>query len=164
MALVSVNLTVKDDKGEESVVTLYTTDGFTLPQLIGAVVAVAPLVKNLLGGGIIHASLSIDVDLSAIVGISDIEPNSDVEEGALFFFHTAGAAFDKRNRLPTFLEEFIVPGTKQVDTTAIEVAAFTNAIIAGVTSGAATVTFTDNRGVDLALVGDAYESFQSSRS
>ena len=163
MALVSINLTVRDDKGEESVVTLYTTDGFTLPQLIGAVVAIAPLVKNLIGGGIVHASLSIDVDLSGISGIADIEPNSDVEEGALFFFETA-TGFDKRNRLPTFLEEFVVAGTKQVDMSAIEVAAFTNAIIAGVTSGAATVTFTDNRSVDLSIVGDAYESFQSSRS
>lgn len=162
MALVSINLTVKDDKGEESVVTLYSTDSFTLAQLVGAALAIAPLVKNLLDGGIVSASLSIDVDLSGIAGISDIEPNSDVEEGALFFFETA-TGFDKRNRIPTFKEEFVIEGTKKVDTSDLVVAAFTNAVIAGLSVGGTTVTFTDNRGVDLASLEDAYESFQSSR-
>lgn len=162
MALVSINLTVRDDKGEESVVTLYTTDGYTLPQLIGAVVALAPLVKNLIGGGIVSASLSIDVDLSGIAGISDIDVNSDVEEGALFIFQT-DLGHPKRNRLPTFLEEFLLPGTKQVDMSDLSVAAFNNAIIAGLVVGAATVTFVDSRLEDIDAVSDAYESFQSSR-
>lgn len=51
MALVAVTLTVVDGKDQESTVTLYTTDGYTLPQLIGAVIVVAPLVKNIITGG-----------------------------------------------------------------------------------------------------------------
>lgn len=162
MALVAVTLTVVDGKDQESTVTLYTTDGYTLPQLIGAVIVVAPLVKNIITGGIKSASLVIDVDLSGIVGISVPDPDSDTEEGALFIWSTDGG-HDKRNRIPTFDEALLVSGTREVDLTDLTVIAFNNAMIAGVTSGGATVEFVDSREEELNLLQDAYESFQSSR-
>jgi len=162
MALVTVNLTVVDGKGQESTVALYTTDGYTLPQLVAAVIAVAPMVKNLITGGIARAALLIDVDISAISGIGTIDPDSDTEEGAIFIFGTA-LGHDKRNRIPTFDETKLLSGTREVDLSDLDVASFNNAMIAGVTAGAATVTFVDSRLEDLNAVQDAYESFQSSR-
>lgn len=163
MALVSITLTAKDGKGQESTITLYTTDGYTLAQLVAAAKAIAPLVKGLITGGIVSANLVIAVDLSAIVGISDIDPDSDTEEGALFIFQTDGF-HPKRNRLPTFDEAFLLPGTREVDTSDLVVAAFNNAIIAGLVVGGTTVTFVDSREEDIDALTDAYESFQSSRS
>lgn len=162
MALVSITLTVQDGKDQESTVTLYTTDGYTLPQLIGAVVALAPLVKGVITGGIMRASLVIDVDISGIAGISTIDPDSDTEEGALFIWNT-DMNHDKRNRIPTFDEALLLPGTREVDTSDLTVAALNNAIIAGLVVGAATVTFVDSREEDIDALETAYESFQSSR-
>jgi len=164
MALVAITLTVRDGKTpeQESTVTLYTTDGYTLPQLVAAVIVIAPLVKNLITGGIKSATLSIDVDLSGIVGIGTADPDSDTEEGAIFIWQT-DTGFDKRNRIPTFDEALLNSGTREVDTSDLSVIAFNNAIVAGVTAGGATVLFVDSRGDDLATLEDAYESFQSSR-
>jgi len=162
MPLVSVTFTIVDGKDQESTVTLYTTDGFTLAQLIGAATIVAPLVKGLINGGIKGCSLVIDVDLTGIVGIGTADPDSDTEEGALFIFGTDGG-HDKRNRIPTFDEANLISATREVNLSDIQVAAFTNAMIAGVVTGGATVTFVDSREEDLDSVDDAYESFQSSR-
>lgn len=164
MALVAINLTVRDGKtpANESTVTLYTTDGYTLPQLVAAVIVIAPLVKNLITGGISSATLAVDVDLSGIVGIGAPDPDSDTEEGALFIWET-DLAHDKRNRIPTFDEALLVSGTREVDTSDLNVIAFNNAIIAGVTAGGATITFVDSREEDIVSLQDAYESFQSSR-
>lgn len=165
MALVAITLTVRDGKTppNESTVTLYTTDGYTLPQLVAAVIVVAPLIKNLITGGISSATLAVDVDLSGIVGIEVADPDSDTEEGALFIWDTDGG-HDKRNRIPTFDEALLVSGTREVDTADLNVIAFNNAMIAGVTvAGPATVEFVDSRGEELNSLQDAYESFQGSR-
>jgi len=164
MALVAINLTIRDGKTppNESTVTLYTTDGYTLPQLVAAVIVIAPLVKGLITGGISSATLAIDVDLSGIVGIGTADPDSDTEEGALFIWETDGG-FPKRNRIPTFDEALLISGTREVDTSDLSVLAFNNAIIAGVTAGGATVEFVDSREDEISHLTDAYESFQSSR-
>jgi len=164
MALVAINLTIRDGKTppNESTVTLYTTDGYTLPQLVGAVIVIAPLIKNIITGGISSATLAIDVDLSGIVGIGAADPDSDTEEGALFIWDT-DLGNPKRNRIPTFDEALLLSGTREVDMTDLTVIAFNNAILAGVVSGAATVEFVDSRGEEIATLTDAYESFQSSR-
>lgn len=164
MALVDITFTVRDGKTppNESTVTVFTTDGYTLAQLVGAVVALAPLVKNMMTGGIVSATLAVNVDISAISGIGVADPDSDTEEGALFIWDT-DTGFSKRNRIPTFDEALLISGTREVDTSDINVAAFNNAIIAGLVVGAATVTFVDSRGDDIDSLTDAYESFQSSR-
>lgn len=166
MALVAVNFTVVDGKGQESVVTLYTTDSFTLPQLLAAAVAMVPLVRNMITGGVKSCSLSIDVDLASLFGsfpsIPIPDADSDTEEGALFIFRTA-LAHDKRNRIPTFDETLFFSGTREVDIADGQVAPFVTAITAGVSAGGATVTFVDSRLEDINALEDAYESFQSSR-
>lgn len=166
MALVSINFTVVDGKNQESVVTLYTTDSFTLPQLLAAAVAMVPLVRNMITGGLKSASISIDVDLSGLFAsfptIPIPDPDSDTEEGSIFIFQTV-LSHDKRNRIPTFDEALLFAGTREVDVADAQVAPFIAAITAGVSAGGATVTFVDSRSEDINALLDAYESFQSSR-
>jgi len=166
MALVALNFTCVDGKGQESVVTLYTTDSFTLPQLVAAGIAMVPLVRNMITGGIISCSLSVDIDLATLFGSFPTIPvpdaDSDTEEGALFIFRTSGN-HDKRNRFPTFDENLFFAGTREVDVAHAQVAPFITAIQSGVSAGGATVTFVDSRLEDIVSTDDAYESFQSSR-
>lgn len=167
MALVSLNLTVVDGKGQESTVTLYTTDTFTIVQLGNAVRAIIPLVRNMITGGITKGTIAIEVDLSGLFTsfptIAVPDDDSDTEEGALFIFNNSGGD-PKRNRIPTFDEALVLAGTREVDQEAVAVENFINAILTGVTvAGPATVTFVDSREEDLQFLSDAYESFQSSR-
>lgn len=168
MAVVSLTYTVVDNKGEQSTITLYTTDNQDLTALINAAIQTAQLIANVLTGKLVEkASLCVNIDLG-ILSNNTAAVGSDVEEGALFFFETA-AGVDKRNRLPTFDEAKIITGTRDVDGTDVDVLALQSQIAGGAsvedgTGATVSVTFGDSRGSDITIAGEAYESFQSSRN
>lgn len=172
MALVSLTLTLFDNKGAESMFTLYTSDTFSLATLGNALRSLIPIVGNLTTGGLRpKASITATVDLTTSPQYTNFDTpliGSDVEEGAFVEFNTTDPLSIKKNRIPTFDESFIVPGTKQVDTAATEWLAFQLAMLSGLatTDGSGnptTVLFNDRYENDLTSLLAAYEQFQSSR-
>lgn len=172
MAIYKLSITIVDAKGKPSRTTLYNPDTnsigtpIDIVALINAGVAMTEIIAKLAKGGVSGASLC--VDLGSQIGSAQFVPDadSDVEEGALFNFRTLSNFFT-RSRIPTFDEAKLVPGTDDVDLTDPDVAAYTSAMLTGVSvndseGNPITVNFSDSRGDDVNVMESAYESFQSS--
>lgn len=173
MAVVSLSMTLFDNKGEESIITFYSSDTFTLATLANALRSMIPIIGNLTNGGLRpKARVSVDVDLTTSAQYTNFDTpliGSDVEEGAFVEFNSTDPNSIKKNRIPTFDEAFIVPGTREVDTTATEWLAFQIAMLSGLatTDGSGnpvTLLFNDKYENDLTSLLAAYEQFQSSRT
>ncbi len=92
--------------------------------------------------------------------------NSDVEEGGRFQFRTANNFFTS-SRLPTLDESKVNAGSRDLNLTDADIAAFVQAVISGIdltaAGGSGTVTPCDKRNEDVASLEFAREAFQSSR-
>lgn len=172
MALVSLSLTVFDDKGKESIITLYTSDSFTIGTLANAMVSLVPIIGQMITGGLRpKATFSVTVDLTVAPtwGTYDAAAlNSDVEERIFYEFNTTQPLSIKKGAIPTADEGLIVAGTRQVDVTDAAWLAFQVAMLSGLAttdenSDPVTVLFNDRYENDLTSRLAAYESFASSR-
>jgi len=166
----SVVLTVQDNKGKQSTIEVNLNPAITTTaQLIAAARSIAILIEPLIKGSIVKVGVGIAVTLNALAWSDDnaASVDSDVEEGARFQFLTDNG-FYTGFRLPTFDEQYIVPGTDVVDTVAAPVAALITALTDQMSvvpgGGTGTVTFVDKRDITLSALSSARESFQSSRS
>jgi len=157
---VNVTYTVEDGTGRTSLMEFNMDDGATIAEYADVVDQLRPLIQAVITGSITAASLNIPVALTGGVAAA---VNSDVEEGALFIWNTNELGVFPRNRLPTFDEAKIIPGTRLVDGADADVIAFTGAITAGLTSGATNVQFVDYRGANIQSGKEAYEQFLKSR-
>lgn len=166
----SVVLTVEDNKGKQSTVEVNLTSAITTTaQLIGAARSIALLIEPLIKGTIVKVGVGVAVTMSALTWTNDnaASIDSDVEEGARFQFLT-DTGFYTGFRLPTFDEQYILPGTDVVNVAAAPVAALITAltdqmsIVPG--GGTGTVIFVDKRDDSLSALSSAREAFQSSRS
>mgnify|MGYP001039277367 CR=1 FL=1 len=151
---------VDDGKGESSTIELNMTDGLLLADYEGAALAMEPIIQNLITGVVSGMNIIVPVALPLPRPLPDV--NSDVEEGALFNWATNVTGVSSRNRIPTFDEAFINPGSRDVDLLDLTVVAFLDAMSTGV--GTPNVTFEDYRGADITGATSAYELFQRSRT
>lgn len=161
----SVLYSIRDAKGSTSTSQVNLPTGLDFDNAVTFAGSMASLIDDLIGGQIVRVGIAFEVDLPGGLQSSP-SASSDVEEGARFQFRTSGNHFTGI-RIPTFLESFLQSGTKFVDTTATEVAAFVNAMISGidVDPGAPVVVVapSDTRDEDITSLDSALESFQSSR-
>lgn len=105
----------------------------------------------LLNGGIIGCRISMPVDLSPAYGsFPDMpipEVDSDVEEQAVSQWRTAsGLHGGMEMSLPTFSEEFIIPGTREVDLTDPDVNEYVSMMTDGLFTIVGLFPVTDYRG------------------
>jgi len=108
-------------------------------------------------GAIVSIRLHAVVPLPALQTIPD--SLSDVQEMGTFKFRTTNG-FLKTLSLPTFDENFIIPGTKNVDKVDVAVADFVEMLIAPINlPGAWTLHPTDARGEHLITLETAIEDF-----
>lgn len=172
MAVVALTMTVFDSQDNESTITLYSSDTFTIVTLRNAVIALVPIVGALIKGGIRpKANITIAVDLTDDLGAyyQPVDEFADVEEGLFYQFNTASASSIREGRIPTINEEVFIAGTKEVDPANTDWLAFETAMLTGLAgvstgSGTTTVTFNDKHGNDLVSTRDAYEQFLGSRA
>jgi hypothetical protein len=163
MAVFSIIYGVTDGKNEKSSFTVNIPDTFTVAQITGFATQLLPLVNALVTGGLTSVGLSLNLDSILTGGIGAAAANSDVEEGAKWTFGVPGG-FLTSLRLPTFDEQFILPGTRLVDEADPAVAAFQTAMVAGLNVGGTQVQPSDTRGEDIVDILSAVESFYSSRA
>lgn len=154
---------VQDEKGKTSTTTINLPSAVAFADATLFAAELAKLINPLIGGAITRIGIAFTVALPAGLRASPLA-NSDVEEGARFQFSTTNGFFSGM-RIPTFLESFITAGTKDVDLTDTDVAAFVAAMRDGIdltgVGGSGTVQPSDSRDEDLAALSTAREQFIS---
>jgi hypothetical protein len=143
MALpVKLQYTIRDGKGLVSRTLIHLPSATTLANATTYAQAFASAMDDVISGKV--ESIDICVGVALPGGLkSDPDADSDIEEGAKFIYEDAvGRIYSQR--LPTFLESLILPGTRQVDNTSVDVQAVTDLIVTGNgTQGAVTLADTD---------------------
>ena len=162
-----VTWTIQDAKGAKSITQVNfpqdNTDGAHLDVLIDFAQTTAALIDDIIRGRIVSAGIGIAVDLSGVGLKASALASSDVEEGARFIWSTVDNT-DPKFRLPTFDEDMLASGSRDVDLADPAVDAFVDRIIAGRTVGLTNVSPSDDHGSDITALSTARESFQTTRS
>lgn len=159
---IGVSFTVEDGKGAKSTTIIHIPSATALVDAQEFAVAVAQMLADLMGGGLVSVGVCYDIDISGLTD-NGIAQNSDVEDGARFGWNVAGG-FKASNRLGTFLETLYLPGTKQVDLTDPDVIAFVDVMVDGfVPISTLTVLPMDYRDADIEALDTALENFTKSR-
>jgi len=161
-----LSITMRDDKDKRASVQLYLpfSDLTTITDAAQSPVEFAQQFATYLNAvttGVIESiSLSLRVDLPA--GLRTVpDASSDVEEGALFIYRTANG-FTTRQRIPTFDESLIQPGTREVDRTALVVADLIEMMtIPSDLPGNWGIAPSDSRGDDITAVTETREQFRT---
>lgn len=165
MVQFSVLYSIKDGKGKVATTELNLPSTVTLTNWTVFAGQMALLINDIITGAITRiglvASVTLPVGLRATPGA-----NSDVEEGARFQYKTTNGFFTAM-RLPTFDEQFVLPGTATVDIADTDVAAYVTAMTGGIdltgVGGTGTVAPVDSRNEDIVTLDSAKEQFLSSR-
>ncbi len=160
---VQASWSVLDAKGEVTSFSVNFPANVDIPLVTGDFIpSTAELIDIVIGGQIVGASATINVNLDG-VDIKDAPiVGSDVEEGATFSYRsTAGAP--TTHRIPTFDETFGLETGKGVDTSAPAVDDLIQRIVNGDTIGLTTVRFADSHGNNVSAFQKAVENFRKSR-
>ena len=165
MPAFSAIYTIRDAKGETSVMEVKVPDNLTVVNLGIFAQQMANLVDNVITGAITRIGVALSFPLPGTLKAAPLA-NSDVEEGARFGFRTTNG-YPTGFRVPTFDEALIASGSKEVNTVDADVAALITAVVAGINlvpvGGTGTVGATDDRGEDIIALNFAKEQFLSSR-
>lgn len=155
--------TIEDEKGAFSTTEIRLPTATAWADVLLMSAALVPLIDALIAGAIRRVGIVFDYTVVGGIKLSPLA-GSDVEEGARFQFRTENNFFTHL-RLPTFLESLIVAGTREVDLTDADVAAFVDAMVDGIDlpDAAPIVEPSDSRGEDIVALTSAQEQFLSSR-
>lgn len=125
---IDVTFYLTDGKGDRSPITVPIPASTAITDLVPFAVSMWDLINPLVTGGNVVSRISIPVP-----GIVSNNPvaSGDVQEIGRFLFRAANTAL-KRIGLPTFLESKILPASKEIDTSDVDVAAFITAMTTGV--------------------------------
>lgn len=156
-------VTVQDSKGKESTMSFNHPLAVDIGALKSAIVSTVELIDTLIRGQIVRASIGIEINLPAGLGLkATAVAGADVEEGVQFNFETSLGALTGF-RIPTFAETFLNDsGFYEVVAQAVE--DFKDRILAGQTVGLNNVSPSDAYGDDVVTFLSAQESFASSRA
>lgn len=152
-----VTYTVKDEKGNSSVMNMNIPTATTAANAITFAQSFAGLLNAVITGQITAIGLGYLVTLPGGLRTSPLG-GSDVEEGARFSFRTALNHLT-RFRIPTFDESLILAGSKAVDLedTAVD------ALVDAMTGGLGGVSPVDSRDEDVVSLDAAQEQFGQDR-
>lgn len=168
MASVCFNITIEDSKGANGGVRFCVPISIPRSSAAQYAQAMATAIDALALGKITSITMTEDIALPG--GLKTVAGSgSDVEEGAQFYWDTAGG-YKSRNRIPTFDEAKIDSASRAVDMADADVVTFTTLVTTGATytptAVAATpgaVSASDHRGDDIVGSSPALELFQRSR-
>lgn len=128
---IGVTFTICDAKGKTGSTTIHVPSGTSIANIIGFAQEAAALLDAICGGAICGISASIGIGIPAGVKASSVA-TGDREEGALFVFRDDAGTFHSSQRIPTFYEAALQPGTTIVDTAGPDVAAWLDMMINGI--------------------------------
>lgn len=158
----SIYFVVTDSDGDPSTLEFFFPAATPVAVLVAGVPALAALINPLVNGGLRKAGFRVEVDVSGVWGpVAALI--SDVQEKAEFFIRTA-IGIPSRLNLPTFDENFFVPGTKNVDLADAAVVAFIDFLEDGITAGGGSLEPTDYREADFETVEKATENWGKRRN
>jgi hypothetical protein len=152
--------TIRDEKNKRSLQSVHLPDTVSLTNARSFAQEMALLIDPLIKGKIERIGLGFMVTLPEGLK-ADFVAGADVEEGATLIYEASPYLF--RHRLPTFDEQFIVAGTREVDLTDPDVSAFVDAMVDGLLIDAVQVQPCEWREQDLEALRSARETFQRSR-
>lgn len=165
MATWTVTFTVRDEKNQTSRVQLYLPYGpITQPQddPVEFAQEFATRLDSVISGRVEAINLTLSADLPAGIKAAPTL-DSDVEEGALFIYRTAGG-YTVKQRIPTILESMINPGGGADFIGSVDLADLSTMMTQpGDLPSNWTIGPTDYRGDDIVARVDAYEDFKRSR-
>lgn len=151
----------RDAKGETSTTELRLPAATTQVRVVDFAGQMATLINSLTTGVITRVGVVLDVSLPGGLRTTP-DLDSDVEEGGRFQFGTSGGFYTSM-RIPTFDETLVSAGSDAIDTEDSDVAAFVNAMVAGLTTSGAVTQPSDTRGEDVVSLVSAKEQFLGSR-
>lgn len=159
-----IYFTIRDDKGDKSTIEIPFPDATAVTDLPLLVDAVGQLLDPLISGGLAGAGFRVEATVTGFPSAAGAL--SDIQEKAEFAFRTV-TNFVKRLNIPSFIETFFLPGTREVDTTDADIAAFVTALEDGVdvsgAGGSGIVQPCDIRGDDLDTLEYAIENWGKRR-
>lgn len=166
MGAFTVTIAIKDAKGKGATTEFNFPSSYDFQDITLFAAQAAGRINKLIRGKITGVTVSQAVtDFTGVTLRADPLPEADVEEGARFQFKTAGGFFTSM-RLPTFEEDLIIEGTKNVDLTNADVETFTDSMVTGapVVALGGVLSPSDKRDEDIVSMEFAKEEFQSSRA
>ncbi len=157
------NVVVEDSKGKQSTITFNHPLNVDIGALKSAIRSTVQLIDAVIRGKIISASISLEVNLPAGLGLKATAiAGADIEEGVRFTFGTTSGS-ETQFRIPTFAETFL-NDLGVLDAVNATVDAFVQRIITGQNIGVGTdITPSDAYGDDVTTYISGLESFASSR-
>jgi len=156
-----LSYTLEDEEARKSVVSMHLPGGTLQADAEGFAGLMAALIDNITGARILRIAMCLLVDLPGGLKANALA-QSEVEIGARFGF-TDAQAFRTGLRIPAFLQSKLVIGSNTVFTEDVDVLAFTNAMVNGLTPVATLVQPTTNRSDDLTSLSSAIEAFTKTR-
>jgi len=162
-------VTIRDGKGKKANVLLHSEVLDDADLVAGATYEsmgdnLLQDLEPIIDGEIVEAHWLLPVGFDFTPQTAD--PDSDVEEGALFVWETVDG-YQTRTRIPTFKESLLVAGSRLVDLTEGAVQDWVNTMIDGPDALAGVpedrFNMTTNRGEDITVLRAAYELFKASR-
>lgn len=156
--------TIKDAKGKTATTEVKVPTSFDIANIVEFAGALAVIFNALIKGQLVAISIVATISMSGLVGLRTAPlADSDVEEKASFGF-TTDAGFDTGLMLPTFNEDFLIAGTRDVDLTDAAVIDLTEAMLLGISTnpGPVVVTPSDAHGDDVDIFRYGYEVFMAS--
>lgn len=161
--IVSLFYTIEDAKGVKSTTRMNFPTSTDIAVLKEFARSTGTLIDAIIRGRIVDVSVGIGVENLPGTWKAAALPTADVEEGARFSWRTALGSLPSF-RLPTFDEDLMLAGTREVDLADADVDAFVDRITAGLTQGLINVSPSDDRGEDITVLDYARESFTNSRN
>ncbi len=154
----SLIVNFEDETNRKSSTKIRLPTTFAISDYIEFAQAAGQLIVDATNARVTNISLTIDFDLSGL-GLSAIALlPSNVGKKALFLWQTVTAGLPGKFTVPTVDESIFPAGTDDMDQSAPIVAPFIAAIENGLAvAGPATVTFENNRGLDIVTLASAYE-------
>lgn len=147
-----------DAKGDEARVTIYLPADTTYANVVQFVTDMSAILAPLSGASFRESGFGGIVSTGAIPA----EPQSDVQEKAVFSFETS-EHFTHRITIPAILEELFLPNSKNLDQGDADVSAFVSALQSGLVVNLTPVYPVDSRGDDLLDLDSAVEEWGKSR-
>lgn len=164
-AHVFVGYTIEDAKGAQSSTEIKFPANADIAIVSTFARSTAQLIDAIIRGKFVDISVGLKIALSSVTSPSlksAAIDTADVEEGARFQFNAANGGVTGF-RLPTFDEDFLIAGSRLVDTADASVDAVVQRIIQGQTVGLINVSPSDQYGSDVTTLKSAKESFTNSR-
>lgn len=164
MALpIGISFDVCDGKGKKSNVVIHVPSGTGLADIIGFGQEAAVVIQALLAGEICGISASLPITVPAGVAAAVAAVNSDREEGQKYGFSTL-QGFNTVVRIPAAKENPVIAGSDLLDQTDVDVAAFIDLMVNGITTvpsgGTGVITPVDSRDEDIVSIRYAREDFK----